>query len=211
VDTTAAFELAGAHALRVIADPAVSTHWDDPSVLPRMTVGALAGHLLAVVRTFERRCDLETTGTETLVDLAAGYAPTRLDRHADLDEPRFRSVREGAARVAERGAVKVASEFAACLTRLVARLQTDPPQVVQLPDPMHAAPLRAYTITRVVELVVHTDDLARSAGVAVAAPDPEVAELVIDFLVSADRHRIGDADVLRALAGRADPDELRAL
>ena len=62
----AAFELAAASASRIIADPAVATSWREPSVLPRMTVGALAGHLLAVVRTFERRCDVEITATTTV-------------------------------------------------------------------------------------------------------------------------------------------------
>ena len=59
--------------------------------------------------------------------------------------------------------------------------------------------------------MVHTDDLAVSAGVHADPPDRDVASLVIDFLVSAARHRIGDTQVLRALAGRSDADDLRAL
>jgi hypothetical protein len=62
-----------------------------------------------------------------------------------------------------------------------------------------------------VELVIHTDDLAVSAGLHTDPPDPDVASLVIDFLVSADRHRIGDTQMLRAVAGRSDADDLRAL
>ena len=211
IEPLAAFELAATRASRVIADPAVATRWEEPSVLPRMTVGALAGHLLAVVRTFERRCDMPTIRAATVVDPAAGYVQVRLDRDADLDEPRFRSVRDGAARVAERGPGVVVEAFQACTTRLVDRLRADPPELVPLPDPTHVSTLRDYTITRIVEVVIHTDDLAVSTGVHADPPDREVASLVIEFLVSAARHRVGDTQVLRALAGRSDVNDLRAL
>jgi uncharacterized protein (TIGR03083 family) len=211
IDPDAAFERAIARAARVIADPAVATRWGEPGILPRMTVGALAGHLLAVVRTFERRCEMPIPRTATVVDPAAGYAQVRLDGEADLDEPGFRSVRDGAARVAERGPEAVLEAFRDCTTRLVYRLRADPPAFVPLPDPTLVCTLRDYTITRVVEVVIHTDDLAVSTGVHVDPPDREAASLVIEFLVSATRHRIGDAQVLRALAGRSDADDLRAL
>lgn len=165
IDPVGAFELATTRAWRVITDPAVATRWEEPSVLPRMTVGALAGHLLAVVRTFERRCEMPTTRTATVVDPAAGYVQVRLAVEADLDEPGFRSVREGAARVAVRGPELVLEASRACTTRLVDRLRADPPAFVQLPDPTLVSTLRDYTITRVVEVVIHTDDLAVSVGV----------------------------------------------
>lgn len=211
IDPVAAFELATTRAWRVIADPAVATRWEEPSVLPLMTVGAVAGHLLAVVRTFERRCEMPTTRTATVVDPVAGYVQVRPAVEADLDEPGFRSVREGAARLAVRGPELVLEAFRACTTRLVDRLRADPPAFVQLPDPTLVSTLRDYTITRVVEVVIHTDDLAVSTGAHADPPDRDVASLVIDFLVSATRHRIGDTQVLRALAGRSDADELRAL
>jgi hypothetical protein len=110
-----------------------------------------------------------------------------------------------------RGPELVLEAFRACTTRLVDRLRADPPAFVQLPDPTLVSTLRDYTITRVVEVVIHTDDLAVSAGVHADPPDRDVASLVIDFLVSATRHRICDTQVLRALAGRSDADDLRAL
>ena len=176
-----------------------------------MTVGALAGHLLAVVRTPERRCDTGIDATATLVEPAAGYAQLRLDRALDLDDPRFRTVRKGAARLAQRGAPEVTERFTACVARLVARLRAAPPVRIQLPEPTQCTTLEAYLIKRIVELVVHTDDLALSTGTSTDPPDSSVATLVIDFLVAADRQRIGDARVMRALAGRTDPDDLRAL
>jgi hypothetical protein len=39
----------------------------------------------------------------------------------------------------------------------------------------------------------------------------DAAAIVIDHFVIAVRHRVGDATTIRALAGRADPDALRAL
>ena len=61
------------------------------------------------------------------------------------------------------------------------------------------------------EVAVRTDDLAVSAGVHADPPDRAFVSLVIDFLVSATRHRIGDTRELRALAGRSDADDLRGL
>ena len=36
IDPVSAFELAITRAARVIADPAVATRWEEPSILPRM-------------------------------------------------------------------------------------------------------------------------------------------------------------------------------
>jgi hypothetical protein len=58
-----------------------------------------------------------------------------------------------------------------------------------------------YLATRVVELVVHADDLATSVDVAVDVPPPAL-ELATDVLVEIARRRRGDLTVLRGLARR---------
>ena len=67
-----------------------------------------------------------------------------------------------------------------------------------------------YLRTRVVELVVHADDLAASVGVAPMAPRPETGKIAIDALVDVARIRHGDLAVLRALA-RRERDPVGAL
>jgi hypothetical protein len=74
-----------------------------------------------------------------------------------------------------------------------------------------ATTVRAFTTTRVVELVVHADDLAESVGAVIPPPSADAAEIAIGLLVASTRHRLGDARTIRALAGRREADELRAL
>ena len=67
-----------------------------------------------------------------------------------------------------------------------------------------------YLVTRLIELVVHTDDLAVSLDVA-APPIPAAATgLVITTLVEVARIRHGDTAVLRALT-RRERDAVAAL
>ena len=42
-------------------------------------------------------------------------------------------------------------------------------------------------------------------------PAADASELVIGTLVASNRHRVGDARTIRALVGRGDVDDLRAL
>jgi hypothetical protein len=58
-----------------------------------------------------------------------------------------------------------------------------------------------YLETRLVELVVHDDDLATSVDVPTELPG-EALELAIDHLVAVARFRHGDLAVVRALARR---------
>jgi hypothetical protein len=207
-----ALHAAGTRAGAVLQDPSVARRWDDASVLPGLTVGGVAGHLLGVVRATERRLELPRSVGASVVDPAVGYAVIRLDGLGQLDEPQFAVVREGAARLGARGWVAVAEAYDQALTRLVARLHgEDPGRLVPLPDAASATTVRAYTTTRLVELVVHADDLAESVGAPVAPPTADASDAVIEFLVRATRHRVGDAEVVRALAGRRPSDVLRAL
>ena len=70
--------------------------------------------------------------------------------------------------------------------------------------------LDEYLKTRLVELLVHVDDLAVSVGL----PDPEfpqeAREAVIDVLLGAARRRHGDLAVIRAFT-RRERDSVQAL
>jgi hypothetical protein len=79
--------------------------------------------------------------------------------------------------------------------------------------PGAATTFENYMRSRVVELIVHTDDLAVSVGVAPPEPGSRPASVAIGALVELARARSGDLGVIRGLARaeRAGPDELRAL
>jgi len=67
-----------------------------------------------------------------------------------------------------------------------------------------------YLRTRVVELVVHTDDLAVSVGVEQPPAGPATTKIAIDVLIEVARLRHGDMAILRALA-RRERDQVGAL
>ena len=207
-----AFHDAGKRARVVLEDPRVDRCWHEPSILPKLSVAGLAGHLLGVLRAFERRCDLPCTAEATVVDPAENYAIVRLARIDDLDQPQFALVRDNAERVGNRGHAAVTESYRTALSRLVVRLADESHErPIILPDTATATTLTDYTITRIVELVVHADDLAESVGVSVDPPSAASADLAIDFLVRAARFRMGEPELLRALAGRRPADLLRSL
>jgi hypothetical protein len=208
----AAFGGSGTRAHDVLATEAVGQAWSAASILPKMSVGDIGGHLLAVLIMFDRRYEVPVPPGAVPVDPVGGYADIRLGDPSDLDRPPFLMPREGGRRVSARGHAAAVEQFDATLARLGARLRADgPDRPILVGDGTVPMTLRAFTITRIVELVVHADDLAESVGVAVPPLSDDAAAIVIDHFVFAVRHRVGDAATIRALAGRADPDALRAL
>src|SRR5262245_12637581 len=91
----AAFADSGARAHSVLATDAVAAAWTEASILPEMTVGDIAGHLLAVLIMFDRRYALTPPPDAVPADPGgAGYATVRLGDASDLDRPPFRIPRE---------------------------------------------------------------------------------------------------------------------
>jgi hypothetical protein len=80
----------------------------------------------------------------------------------------------------------------------------DPPVVMSVAD---------YLSTRVIEVVVHTDDVAASVDRGRLPFTSETLGVAIDAMVTLNRARAGDMAVVRALArpSRAPSDTLRAL
>ena len=62
--------------------------------------------------------------------------------------------------------------------------------------------LDEYLVTRLLELVVHLDDLAVSLGVDTPAVDAQAVDLVTQCFLGVARIRNGDVAVIRALARR---------
>ena len=208
----AALVESGVRAHSVLAADVVGKAWDRGSILAEMTVGDIAGHLLAVLIMFERCYELEVPPEVVAADPdGAGYATVRLGSKSDLGLPPFRIPREGGRRVAARGHAAAVEQFGALLASLDARLSDDDPDRALLVGDHAATTLRAFTATRVVELVLHADDIAESVGLAIAPPTTDASELVIGMLVASTRNRVGDARTIRALGGRGDVDDLRAL
>jgi hypothetical protein len=120
-------------------------------------------------------------------------------------------VERRSAETAEQGATQVAREAQIALDELRVRLPKEPSdrRVAVAHRPGEELWLDEYLLTRLVEIAIHTEDLALSVGVDVRAPEPAVSA-AIELLFAAARERHGDESVLRALA-RRERDPVEAL
>ena len=197
--TRTAYLEAAAVAAELVALPAVALQWEDLGASRGMTVGATAAHLVASGIEMLVSClaEEEPPGTRTL-------EPSRYfsGQTLDLDHEGHEDVRERSHSASLRGAAPLAADAASAVSGLAVSLaeQAEGRRVLVLGKFDMA--LDGFLITRLVELLAHTDDLA--ASISVPTPELPVAayELVIPCLTDVARRRHGNLAVLRALARR---------
>ncbi len=202
-------------ASELIRRPLVAAAWDDASDLPGYTVGGLAGHLLRAVGRVEPTLD-ERPPDDVPAPLTEWYLVNRVASPDDLDAELPRFLRHDGEQLGGRGPEHIAAELDALGRRLRDRLvPEDADRCVGVVLTDRPVPLADYLASRLVEVVVHADDVAFAAGTATPELPPDVAEVVTTFLVRLARARSGDVAVIRAFtrADRlADPyDALRVL
>jgi len=207
---------AAADATAVLLDEAALLEgFDGPSALAEFSVRGLAGHLLRTMTSVEGYLDAPEPeadpGTGVGAVSAAGYYAAVLgDAPVDIHDELNRSVRQRGAESAPGAPEGFAAVWAETAERLRRRLAAEPAgRLVQVFGGL-VLDLDDYLVTRLVELVVHGDDLAVSLGVAAPHRDPAATALVIDTLVEVARRRHGDAAVLAALT-RRERDDVEAL
>jgi hypothetical protein len=192
----------------------VADRWDQPSALEGYTVAGLAGHLGRAVLVVESYLDAPGSASPPApqgehLD-ASGYFAIVLGDHDPLDSEMHRGVRARGASMAADGPAALAATVRACAHRLAERLDADAlRRPLQVMDGV-TLPLEQYLATRLVELVVHIDDLAVSVEV-----DPDLSEdaclVVAGILGRTAARRTGGIEAVRALARRErHPDALRA-
>ena len=140
---------------------------------------------------------------------AATYFDTVI-RSADISETANQAIRARGEEAAAGGPAALASDAQATLERLTSRLAGEKPERPVRVAGGLAMTLDEYLRTRVVELVVHADDLAASVGVEPVPHRQATTAVAIDVLVGVARIRHGDMAVLRALA-RRERDTVGAL
>jgi hypothetical protein len=189
-----------------IASPAVAAAWDMPSVLAEQTVGGLAGHLARgavwVVGDYLDQPEPDVTTFESVDDYSTALMPL-------ADESSHRAIRERGAAVAAAGPDAVATEAARRLGELMTRLPAE--RVDRLTVVAGGTMcLDDYLVTRIVEQVVHLDDLARSiGGEPFPSPDANV-RLALATGAWLGLRRFGAAAMIRAMF-RDDPSVLPVL
>jgi uncharacterized protein (TIGR03083 family) len=199
---TEAYLSAAATVAGLLRSPALAASWSEPSALAEFRVSGLAGHLARGVFTVEKYLAAPVPSGGPSADAAAYFlavsAPGPFDPAAEAN----RQIRERGELDAGAGPDDLADRYDAGLDRLAAVL---PGLGESRPVPMvagHVLALGECLLTRLVELLVHADDLAVSIGVPPPEFAAEPADLVVSVLARAARRRHGTAPVLRALARR---------
>lgn len=201
--------LSAADSTRPLLDgPALDEQWDRPSALERMTVGELAAHLSRAVTVVSRY--LDTDAPPPFRDAPDYFLAIFPEVDTDLDSKMAAAVRSRATEEAAQGPEAVRAAWDRARDHLEIRLETEEPgrgiavrgSSMQIED---------YLVTRLVELVVHADDLAASLEVATPRFDPAVTGTVIDCLTRIASRRHSPGAVIRAMSRveRADPAVLR--
>jgi hypothetical protein len=195
----AAFPMAAAVAQDLIQQSQVRDKWLLPSALPKMSVGALACHL---GRQVVRAADLLPLATAT--DLPPlDSADTHYHRAAWVmstspdDPPNDRSTDDAEA---ELGAAALAGRSSKAI-ETVRQLLADGAARDVVPIPWQGWSLRRddFLLTRMLEIVVHSDDLALSIGIRTPEFPAEVFAPVSDLLVRLAVRRHGQSAVISAL------------
>ncbi len=187
--------LRGASAvLSALSDPAVAAAWDRPSVLADQTVGGLAGHLArGGVWVVDDYLDLDPPPVATFASTAAYCAQI-----AGLGDADHQAIRDRGAALAAEGPAAVVDQLAERLPALAARLADEPADRL-LPVFGGGMALDAYLGTRLVEQVVHLDDLARSVPELAVGVPCDLAAAVADLGAATAVERHGPTAVVRHL------------
>jgi len=184
----------------LLGSAALSARWSSPSVLNDMTVGALAGHVGRTSSWVIEEYLAEPPPAPGAVPVTAAeyYAALPID----VSSPVHRGVMERGAQIAMAGADSLRQRVVASLDRLALQLADLPPD--HLVTVLGATPmfLDEYLKTRIVEAVLHGDDLALSIGVVPPAINEPTGELIAHLSVDVVRLRVGELAVVRAFYRR---------
>jgi hypothetical protein len=179
--------------------PEVARRWTDESACAGMSVGGLAFHLAAQVTNTVRLVSAPPTEGEQ-IPLLEHY-----DRaawvHSDLDAEINIGIRSGSDAEAEAGPDGLAALLDEQLARLPEVLDAAADDAsVFVPWQGWALSLHDWLVTREMEIVVHSDDLAAGIGLETPDfPDPVVAD-VLGLLTGVAVRRHGQTAVVRALS-----------
>jgi len=192
---------------RVAADlvrhPSVAARWADESACAGMTVGGLANHLAGqaanVVLLFAEAASDAAPISVVEHYRRAAWVHTGLDGEANI------AVRTSADGYAESGPAdldqRVTADLAALPPTLAPLLAGErDPDTVLIPWQGWSLSSADFVLTRTMEVLVHSDDLAASVGVDTPRFPDEAADAVLALLASVAAERHGQAAVLRALS-----------
>lgn len=195
----------------LLASPQVAASWEQPSALAKLSVQGLAGHLAGQVF-FVPKVLSEPVPAEEAITLHDYYARVSWIG-SDLDDDFNTLIRSSGEKDAAAGPAALAAQVAATVADLRTALPAAPDRTVRRPTwGPWSLRLDDFLASRLLEIAVHSDDLAFSVGAATPELPAEAAETVVDVLSRIALRRHGQTSVLRALS-RAEraPGSISAL
>lgn len=179
--------------------PQVREHWSDESSCAGMTVGGLAHHTVRQVELLVRLLPGARTDERPIGLLEhyrrAAWANTGLDDEVNT------SIRDTDNERASSGPVELSGHATEQLVALAAALASvEDDEAVRLDWQGWSLSVADFAVTRLMEMLVHGDDLAASVGLETPEFPEEAARRVLSLLteVAVDRH--GQTGLLRALS-----------
>ena len=194
-----AYLQAAASAAALLDDQAVGAAWESPSALAEFSVAGLAGHLARQVVAVPR-----VLGQP----VPAGPPATLLEHYdrvpwvgASLDDEANAEIRRGGEDEAAEGAAALAARIGVAIEALRTALPAEPADRIVHPSWVSwTLILDDFLVTRMMEIAVHSDDLAQSVGVATPELPPAVLDPVFALLTRLTVRRHGPTALLRALS-----------
>jgi hypothetical protein len=195
------FEASAGLAGLLATRPEVAAHWSDESACAGMAVGGLANHLVAQVDIAVRLLG-GAPSEQPPIPLLEHYRRAAWV-HTDLDGEANTTVRDSANAEAGSGPDGLRARVAAGLAALPATLaavEGREPDSWLIPWQGWALTAHDLMVTRLMELMVHSDDLAASIGAETPQFPDDVVAAVLALLSGVAVERHGQTAVLRALS-----------
>lgn len=184
---------------QVVASAEVAATWDEASALTGYTVGGLAGHLARAVLTVPRYLESAGSSQAPMVD-AAGYFATVLGDHDPVASELHAGVRSRSVAEAEEGPVALVGRMREARQQLAATLDDALlARQVQVLQGLEMT-VAGYLETRLVELVIHLDDLTVSVGREPPTVPPDALACVAGVLGRTAALRAGGWATIRSLS-----------
>lgn len=186
-------------AVELALSPLVRDRWSDESACEGMSVGGLAFHLTGQLDALVSLYADAPHDSEPIAVLEhyrrAAWVSSGHDDEANVE------IRSGADERAVGGPAQLAAQSNVALESLPAALagvEDDDP--VLIPWQGWSLTAHDFAVTRLMEMVVHADDLAASVGIETPEFTPEAVRMVVDLLAGVAVQRHGQAAVVRALS-----------
>jgi len=190
-----AFLEAAQLAIDLIASDPVAERWREPSVLPGYDIAGLSGHLGRGLGTPLMYLAQPIPAEEDVITPGQYFASVDSD-DADLHA----GIRARGSAASARGQGQLVSELDRTLHTLTTRLDDEPFDRRVPVFGGHVMYLDEYLVTRLVELVVHGDDLAVSVEAEPLEWPGEAIDLVLATLVETAAIRHGSSALITALS-----------